>query len=846
MASPRHPNFLSLLLIISSIGSICNADLTVGVVTQEGRRGDVESRLLQDVFGNVTEEAGRLMPLLREVPQRDPLAAAAAVCSLADEGVAAVVDGGHSCSVGRVYGVPCISLRGASGKTAHDTDALTLHMEPDKNLMSRALVDFLQELRWFSLSVVYDSVEHLTLVEPLLGLPGFRVNVVKMDAQPNYEDVMTQLEQARSSRVLVVLEPPHLREFLGASKRPNGKPLDLLVATVHTRLGELKAAGRNIMAVRLGSQQHGMLEAEEALTLDASAVLKAALHHHQRSGAPPLRTESGLCLSRSHWRQGPQFFQALAQTKLEGASGPVEFNDQGNRVDFELSIVNFYEGITSEIVRWQAGSGVPANGRVRRDIRQLSGGRKPTLRVAAVLSTPYVVLKELGGNDTEELFGNDRYEGFSVDLMDEIAKEVGFNYILDINDEGLYGSKDPQTGEYNGIIGDLAAQRVDAAIGDLTISESRESVVDFTDPWYSFGIGLMVYHTGPKSSGPIFGFLNVFESSLWWVLLAATLGTAVVLFLLSRLSPYERVGAMDQEPQVWTPFTLCYSTWFALGTLFRQFIYFQPRAPSTRLVTLAWWLLVIIVAAHYVANLASFFTLRGLRSLGTIKSVYDLPDQNQITYNALHGGSTWAFFRDAKSESLQRVYSAMYNRASEQRIKSSAQGVEEVLEAQGSFGFLMEEPTLEYVTERNCELKQLGGTVGSRDYAIALQQDSPYLDYFNDALYSIRESGQLQALRDIWWREKRGGGQCESRFLSTEPSATASQVELDDLAGPLLLLVAGVAVGLVLALLECCYYATASANAKGSSVGSEMSQQFSQAITTQPAEQLPLSRQPKA
>ncbi|KAA0185774.1 hypothetical protein HAZT_HAZT004329 [Hyalella azteca] len=206
-------------------------------------------------------------------------------------------------------------------------------------------------------------------------------------------------------------------------------------------------------------------------------------------------------------------------------------------------------------------------------------------------------------------------------------------------------------------------------------------------------------------------------------------------------------------------------------------MYFLPdrRAPSTRLVTLAWWLLVIIVAAHYVANLASFFTLRGLRSLGTIKSVYDLPDQNQITYNALHGGSTWAFF------SLQRVYSAMYNRASEQRIKSSAQGVEEVLEAQGSFGFLMEEPTLEY-----------------------------------------------------------------SRFLSTEPSATASQVELDDLAGPLLLLVAGVAVGLVLALLECCYYATASANAKGSSVGSEMSQQFSQAITTQPAEQLPLSRQPKA
>ncbi|KAF2343310.1 Ionotropic glutamate receptor L-glutamate and glycine-binding domain [Trinorchestia longiramus] len=103
--------------------------------------------------------------------------------------------------------------------------------------------------------------------------------------------------------------------------------------------------------------------------------------------------------------------------------------------------------------------------------------------------------KEQEGNDTEELFGNDRFEGFSVDLMDEIAQEIGFNYILDIH--SFYGNKDPQTGEFSGVIGDLVNQRVDAVIGDITVSEARESVVDFTDPWYSFGTsGVPCYGTG--------------------------------------------------------------------------------------------------------------------------------------------------------------------------------------------------------------------------------------------------------------------------------------------------------------------------------------------------------------
>ena len=41
---------------------------------------------------------------------------------------------------------------------------------------------------------------------------------------------------------------------------------------------------------------------------------------------------------------------------------------------------------------------------------------------------------------SENLEGNDRFEGFVVDVIDEISKLVGFNYVFQIVGDGKYGS----------------------------------------------------------------------------------------------------------------------------------------------------------------------------------------------------------------------------------------------------------------------------------------------------------------------------------------------------------------------------------------------------------------------
>lgn len=41
---------------------------------------------------------------------------------------------------------------------------------------------------------------------------------------------------------------------------------------------------------------------------------------------------------------------------------------------------------------------------------------------------------------SETLEGNDRFEGFAVDVIDEISKLIGFDYVFQIVGDGKYGA----------------------------------------------------------------------------------------------------------------------------------------------------------------------------------------------------------------------------------------------------------------------------------------------------------------------------------------------------------------------------------------------------------------------
>jgi len=92
-------------------------------------------------------------------------------------------------------------------------------------------------------------------------------------------------------------------------------------------------------------------------------------------------------------------------------------------------------------------------------------GDKPTLNA---VTDPSFVPFEMRDRETGEM-----------DILAEVAERAGFDYNL-------------ETMDFQGIIPALQTGNKDIAIAGITITEEREQVVDFSDPYYDSGLRLLI------------------------------------------------------------------------------------------------------------------------------------------------------------------------------------------------------------------------------------------------------------------------------------------------------------------------------------------------------------------
>ncbi|KFZ62834.1 Glutamate receptor ionotropic, kainate 1, partial [Antrostomus carolinensis] len=412
-----------------------------------------------------------------------------------------------------------------------------------------------------------------------------------------------------------------------------------------------------------------------------------------------------------------------------------------------------------------------------------------TLIVTTILEDPYVMYKK----SDKPLYGNDRFEGYCLDLLKELSNILGFIYEVKLVSDGKYGAQNDK-GEWNGMVKELIDHKADLAVAPLTITYVREKVIDFSKPFMTLGISIL--YRKPNGTNPgVFSFLNPLSPDIWMYVLLACLGVSCVLFVIARFTPYEWYNPHPCNPDsdvVENNFTLLNSFWFGVGALMQQGSELMPKALSTRIVGGIWWFFTLIIISSYTANLAAFLTVERMES--PIDSADDLAKQTKIEYGAVRDGSTMTFFKKSKISTYEKMWAFMSSRQQTALMKNNDEGIQRVLTT--DYALLMESTSIEYVTQRNCNLTQIGGLIDSKGYGVGTPIGSPYRDKITIAILQLQEEGKLHMMKEKWWR----GNGCPE-----EDSKEASALGVENIGGIFIVLAAGLVLSVFVAIGEFIY-----------------------------------------
>ncbi|MXQ89262.1 hypothetical protein E5288_WYG015845 [Bos mutus] len=706
----------------------------------------------------------------------DSFEASRRACDQLALGVAALFGPSHSSSVSAVQSicnaleVPHIQTRWKH-PSVDNRDLFYINLYPDYAAISRAVLDLVLYYNWKTVTVVYEDSTGLIRLQELIKAPS-RYNIkIKIRQLPSgNKDAKPLLKEMKKGKEFyVIFDCSH--ETAAEILKQDLFALDLEL---------YRYSGVNMTGFRL-------------LNIDnphVSAIIEK--WSMERLQAPP-RPETGL-------------LDGMMTAQWDGLTGRITFNKtDGLRKDFDLDIISLKEEGTEKaagevskhlykvwkkIGIWNSNSGLNmTDGNKDRSNNITDSLANRTLIVTTILEEPYVMYRK----SDKPLYGNDRFEGYCLDLLKELSNILGFIYDVKLVADGKYGAQNDK-GEWNGMVKELIDHKADLAVAPLTITYVREKVIDFSKPFMTLGISIL--YRKPNGTNPgVFSFLNPLSPDIWMYVLLACLGVSCVLFVIARFTPYEWYNPHPCNPDsdvVENNFTLLNSFWFGVGALMQQGSELMPKALSTRIVGGIWWFFTLIIISSYTANLAAFLTVERMES--PIDSADDLAKQTKIEYGAVRDGSTMTFFKKSKISTYEKMWAFMSSRQQTALVKNSDEGIHRVLTT--DYALLMESTSIEYVTQRNCNLTQIGGLIDSKGYGVGTPIGSPYRDKITIAILQLQEEGKLHMMKEKWWR----GNGCPE-----EDNKEASALGVENIGGIFIVLAAGLVLSVFVAIGEFIY-----------------------------------------
>ncbi|XP_077291184.1 glutamate ionotropic receptor NMDA type subunit 1 [Arctopsyche grandis] len=530
--------------------------------------------------------------------------------------------------------------------------------------------------------------------------------------------------------------------------------------------------------------------------------------------------------SGSIWETGKTLFEYIKKQEiLDGATGKVAFDDNGDRIFAEYEVVNVRLPNDQPAVGRYFYTNDQKRMRLKLDESQIlwmgnskvkpEGFMIPThLKVLTIEEKPFVYARKINLNEGEQCTqheipcphfntSNDETDmycckGYCMDLLKELSKTINFTYHVALSPDGQFGNYIMKNAsamgakkEWTGLIGELVNERADMIVAPLTINPERAEFIEFSKPFKYQGITIL--EKKPSRSSTLVSFLQPFSNTLWILVMVSVHVVALVLYLLDRFSPFGRFKVANTDGTEEDALNLSSAIWFAWGVLLNSGIgEGTPRSFSARVLGMVWAGFAMIIVASYTANLAAFLVLeRPKTKLTGINDARLRNTMENLTCATVRGSAVDMYFR--RQVELSNMYRTM-----EANNYATAEDAIRDVKIGKLMAFIWDSSRLEFEAAQDCELVTAGELFGRSGYGVGLQRGSPWADAVTLAILDFHESGFMESL-DNQWILQGNVQQCE------QFEKTPNTLGLKNMAGVFILVAAGIVGGVLLIVIEMAY-----------------------------------------
>ncbi|KAG3280863.1 glutamate ionotropic receptor NMDA type subunit 3B, transcript variant X3 [Ictidomys tridecemlineatus] len=332
--------------------------------------------------------------------------------------------------------------------------------------------------------------------------------------------------------------------------------------------------------------------------------------------------------------------------------------------------------------------------------------------------------------------------GYCIDLLERLAEDAPFDFELYIVGDGKYGAL--REGRWTGLVGDLLAGRAHMAVTSFSINSARSQVMDFTSPFFSTSLGILV--RARDTASPIGAFMWPLHWSMWLGVFAALHLTALFLTLYEWRSPYGLTPRGRNRGTVFSyssALNLCYAILFGRTVSSKT-----PKCPTGRFLMNLWAIFCLLVLSSYTANLAAVMV--GDKTFEELSGIHD-PKLHHPSQ-----GFRFGTVRESSAEAyIKASFPEMHAHMRRHSAPTTPDGVAMLTSDPPKLNaFIMDKSLLDYEVsiDADCKLLTVGKPFAIEGYGIGLPQNSPLTSNLSEFISRYKSSGFIDLLHDKWYK----------------------------------------------------------------------------------------------